>query len=153
MRTDKLTSAYQTVLQEAQSLAVQKGHQMMEPAHVMLAMLQHQGSGIYNIYATAGVDVSKLLSECNSLLDSLPQVSGAAGEVHVSSSLGGLLNLSEKIAHDWGDEYIACETFALAALEDKGKLGDLLRQLGADKSKIQTSIQQLRQGQTVFFFF
>ena len=149
MRTDKLTAAFQTILQEAQSLAVQKGHQMMEPAHVMAAMLQHQGSGIFNIYTTAGVDVNKLLSECTSLLNSLPQVSGTAGEVHVSSSLAGLLNMSEKIAHDWGDEYIACETFALAALEDKGQLGDLLRQLGADKTKIQAAVQQLRQGQTV----
>ena len=149
MRTDKLTTAFQTVLQEAQSLAVRKGHQMMEPAHVMLAMLQHQGSGIFSIYAAADVAVDRLLSECEALLSSLPQVSGHAGEVHVSSSLGGLLNLSEKIAHDWGDEYIACETFALAALEDKGSLGDLLRRLGVDKAKVEAAIQQLRQGQAV----
>lgn len=149
MRTDKLTTAFQTVLQEAQSLAVQNGHQMMEPIHLMLAMLRHQGSGIYNIYATAGVAVDKVQEEGEALLGSLPQVSGHAGEVHVSASLGGLLNLSEKIAHDWGDEYIACETFALAALEDKGSLGELLRKAGADKAKIQVAIQQLRQGQNV----
>ena len=149
MRTDKLTTTFQTVLQEAQSLAVQNSHQMMESVHVMLAMLQHQGSGVRNIFATAGVDVSQLESESQSLLNTLPKVSGAGGEVHVSSSLSGILNLCEKVAHDWGDEYIACETFAIAVLEDKGSMGDLLKRLGADKSTIESAAQGMRAGQTV----
>ena len=149
MRTDKLTTAFQAVLQDAQSLAVQNGHQILEPVHVLLAMLQHQGSGLYSIYTTAGIAVERLQQEGEILLRALPQVSGHGGEVHVSSVLSGLLNLCEKIAHDWGDEYIACETFALAAIEDKGGLGDVLRKLAADKSRVQSAIQQLRQGQTV----
>ena len=149
MRTDKLTTAFQSVLQDAQSLAVQNSHQMMEPVHVMLAMLQHQGSGVRNIYGTAGIDLNKLESESQSMLGSLPKVSGAGGEVHVSSGLAGILNLCEKVAHDWGDEYIACETFAIAALEDKGNLGELLKRLNADKSKIDSAVQRMREGQTV----
>ena len=121
MRTDKLTTVFQAVLQNAQSLAVQNSHQMLEPVHLMLAMLQHQGSGIYSIYANAGVAVEQLAKNCEAAMQALPEVSGAGGEVHVSSSLSGLLNLTEKTAHDWGDDYIACEAFALAALDDKGE--------------------------------
>ena len=149
MRTDKLTTAFQTVLQDAQSLAVQNSHQMMESVHVMLAMLQHQSSGVRNIYTNAGVNVNKLEQESQSALQSLPQVSGVGGEVHVSSGLAGVLNLCEKVAHDWGDEYIACESFAIAALEDKGKLGEILKKLGAEKSRIQAAVQNMRAGQTV----
>ncbi len=149
MRTDKLTTTFQTVLQEAQSLAVQKSHQMMEPVHVMLAMLQQQGSGVYSIYTNSNIDAARLVTECQSALENLPQVSGTAGEVHVSTSLAGLLNRCEKIAHDWGDEYIACEAFAAAALDDKGKLGEILKQLSADASRVQASIQELRKGQNV----
>jgi len=149
MRTDKLTTTFQTVLQDAQSLAVQNSHQMMEPAHVLLAMLQHQGSGVYNVYTNAGIDVEKLISQLQKQLDAMPQVSGAAGEVHVSTALSGLLNLTEKIAHDWGDEYIACEAFSEAVLEDKQAVGQLLKSLGANKTNIKKAIQSLRQGESV----
>lgn len=149
MRTDKLTTTFQTVLQDAQSLAVQRSHQMMEPAHVLLAMLQHQGSGVYSVYANAGIDVEQLINQLQQQIDSMPQVSGATGEVHVSAGLSGLLNLTEKIAHDWGDEYIACEAFAEAVLQDKQAVGQLLKSLGANKSKVQKAIKNLRKGESV----
>ena len=149
MRSDKLTTTFQTVLQEAQSLAIRHGQQMMEPVHVMQAMLEHQGSGVFNIYANSGMDVPMLVSACQSEIQSLPQVSGAGGEVHVSSALSGLLNITEKTAHDWGDEYIACEAFAFAAFQDKGKLGQLLKQVGGEQDKVKTAIDNLRQGEGV----
>lgn len=149
MRTEKLTTTFQTVLQEAQSLAVQNSHQMMEPIHVMLAMLQHQGSGVYSIYTTAGINAKQLSADCQNALAAMPQVSGAGGEVHVSSNLSGLLNLTEKTAYDWGDEYIACEAFALAALDDNGKLGELLKKVNANKQKVQTAINEVRKGESV----
>lgn len=149
MRTDKLTTTFQSVLQEAQSLAVRHSQQMLEAAHVLLAMLEHQGSGVYNIYANAGVDVDQLSSRLQQQIESLPEVNGVGGEVHVSSSLSGLLNLTEKVAHEWGDEFIACEAFALAVLEDKHAVGELLKQLGAEKSNVQKAINNLRKGESV----
>lgn len=149
MRTDKLTTTFQTVLQDAQSLAVRHDHQMLEASHVLQAMLAHQGSGVYNIYANAGIDVEQLAAQLQTQIESLPQVSGAGGEVHVSSSLSGLLNITEKVAHEWGDEYIACEAFSVAVLEDKAALGALLKQLGANKSNVQKAIKNLRNGESV----
>ncbi len=149
MRTDKLTTTFQTVLQEAQSLAVRSDHQMLEPVHVLKAMLEHQGSGVLNIFANAGVNISQLNSELSNQIDQLPTVSGNAGEVHVSSKLSGLLNVTEKVAHKWGDEYIACEAFAVAVLDDTGVLGDALKKSGAEKSKIEQAIESLRNGEAV----
>ena len=149
MRTDKLTTTFQTVLQEAQSLAVQHDHQMLESSHVLLAMLQHQGSGVLNVYANAGIDTEKLMAELKDHLQTQPTVSANAGEVHVSSSLAGILNVTEKVARQWGDEYIACEAFAVAVLEDKTFAGQVLKKLTADKGRVQKAIQNLRQGEAV----
>ena len=149
MRTDKLTTTFQTVLQEAQSLAVQHDHQMLESSHVLLAMLQHQGSGVFNVYANAGIDAQKLIVELKNHLQTQPKVSASGGEIHISSGLAGLLNLTEKVAHQWGDEYIACEAFAVAVLDDKTFVGQVLKKLAADKARIQKAIQNLRQGEAV----
>ncbi len=149
MRTDKLTTTFQSALQEAQSLAVRHEHQMLEAAHVLQAMLTHQGSGVYNIYANAGIDIEQLVAQLQQQIESLPQVSGVGGEVHVSSSLSGVLNLTEKVAHEWGDEYIACEAFSVAVLEDKGAVGALFKQLGVSKSNVQKAIKNLRKGESV----
>ena len=149
MKTDKLTTTFQAVLQEAQSLAVRHDHQMLEPSHVLLAMLEHQGSGVYNIYANAGVDVDKLVTQLQQQLEALPKVSGAGGEVHLSASLSGIFNVTEKVAHNWGDEYIACEAFAAAVLEDKNVVGELLKKAGASKANINEAIKSLRKGESV----
>jgi ATP-dependent Clp protease ATP-binding subunit ClpA len=54
--------------------------------------------------------------------------------VHVSNDLTRLLNLTDKLAQKRKDQYISSELFVLAALEDKGSLGELLRKAGASKA-------------------
>ena len=63
MRMDKLTSAFQSALSDAQSLAVGRDNQFIEPAHLMLAMLDAQGGSIRPILLKAGVDVNKLRTQ------------------------------------------------------------------------------------------
>jgi ATP-dependent Clp protease ATP-binding subunit ClpB len=149
MRPDKLTTKLQMALAEAQSLAVGREHQYIEPAHLAHALLNQDGGTLPHILSSSGINLNKLGSEIIKSLDSMPTVSGSAGDVHISRDLDRLLNVMDKTAQDRNDDFIASELFAIAAIEDKGKLGELFRQNGADKTKINKAIDDLRGGEKV----
>ena len=149
MRMDKLTSKFQMALADAQSLAVGRDHQFIEPVHVMAALLDQQGGTVRSLLGQSDVNVSRLRSQLGEALDRLPTVEGSAGEVHVSNDLTRLLNLTDKLAQQRKDQFISSELFILAALEDKGGLGDLLRKAGAAKGSIEQAIEKMRGGQKI----
>ena len=149
MRMDKLTTKFQAALADAQSLAVGRDHQFIEPLHVMLAMMDQEGGTVRHLLARAGVQVNALRSQLGDALDHLSSVEGAAGEVYPSNDLSRLLNVTDKLAQERKDAYISSELFVLAAVEDKGRLGELLRANGASKSALEDAIEELRGGQNV----
>jgi ATP-dependent Clp protease ATP-binding subunit ClpB len=149
MRMDKLTSKFQMALAEAQSLAVGRDHQFIEPAHLMLALLDQQGGTVRPLLEKSGANVSLLRSQLGQMLDRLPRVEGTGGEVHVSNDLGKLLNLTDKAAQKRGDQYVSSELFVLAALEDKGQFGHLLRDCGVVKGAVEKAIDEVRGGEKV----
>jgi ATP-dependent Clp protease ATP-binding subunit ClpB len=149
MRMDKLTTKFQLALAEAQSLAVGRDHQFIEPAHVLAALLDQEGGTTRPLLARADVNANALRSKLGQLLDRLPAVEGHGGEVHISNDLTKLLNLTDKYAQQRGDQYITSELFVLAALEDKGDLGRLLKEAGVSKGGVEKAIETLRGGQKV----
>ncbi len=149
MRMDKLTSKFQLALADAQSLAVGRDQQFIEPAHLMIALLDQQGGSARHLLAQADVDVRTLRSHLGEAVDKLPSVEGAAGDVHASNDLGRLLNVTDKLAQQRGDQYISSELFILAAVEDKGALGKMMRECGASKVVVEKAIDQLRGGEAV----
>jgi len=149
MRMDKMTSKFQQALADAQSLAVGRDHQFIEPVHLMAALLDQEGGTIRHLLTQADVNVNLFRSQLGELLDRLPQVEGAAGEVHISNDLGRLLNITDKLAQQRKDSYISSELFILAALQDKGSVGRLLGKTGASKQLIEQAIEKLRGGQQV----
>ncbi len=148
MRMDKLTSRFQQALADAQSLALGRDHQFLEPAHVLLALLDSQGGSVRPLLVKAGVDVNKLRSELGSALERLPTVSGAAGDVHVSNELNRIFNVTDKLAQQRGDQYISSELFVLAAFEDRG-LAKILKDSGAVRGAIEKAIDEVRGGEKV----
>ena len=149
MRMDKLTSKFQLALADAQSLAVGRDHQFIEPAHLLVALLDQQGGTVRHLLTKAGVKVDLLRSRLGNLLDQLPSVEGAPGEVHVSGDLGKLLNVCDKLAQDRDDQYISSELFVLAVCNDQGQTGQLLRDAGATPGAIEKAIDELRGGEQV----
>jgi ATP-dependent Clp protease ATP-binding subunit ClpB len=145
---DKLTSRFQQALADAQSLALGRDHQFMEPAHVLLALLDSQGGSVRPLLVKAGVDVNKLRSELGSALERLPEVSGAPGDVHVSNELNRVFNVTDKLAQQRGDQYISSELFVLAAFEDRG-LAKILKDAGAVRGAIEKAIDDVRGGEKV----
>ncbi len=149
MRMDKLTSRFQQSLADAQSLAVGRDHNMIEPVHVLTALLDQSGGSTRPLLAQAGVNVPVLRERLTEALDKLPKVSGQAGNLSIGNDLNRLLNVTDKLAQQHGDQFIASEWFVLAAFEDKGALGMALRAAGADKAKLEAAIEKVRGGESV----
>ncbi|HKT29670.1 ATP-dependent chaperone ClpB [Dyella sp.] len=149
MRMDKLTSRFQQALADAQSLAVGRDHNMLEPVHIMAALLDQQGGSTAPLLTQAHVNVPAFRQRVFELVDRLPKVSGQEGNIHASNELTRLLNLTDKLAQQRGDQFIASELFVLAALEDKGELGAALKAAGAAKANLEAAIEKLRGGEKV----
>ncbi|GMQ45571.1 ATP-dependent chaperone ClpB [Vibrio sp. 10N] len=149
MRLDRFTSKFQVAISDAQSLALGRDHQYIEPVHLMVALLNQEGSSIRPLLTMLNVDVVHLRSKLAELLDKLPKVTGVGGDVQLSSSMGQLFNLCDKVAQKRQDAYISSEIFLLAAIEDKGALGNLLKEQGLTEAKINQAIEQIRGGQKV----
>ena len=149
MRMDKLTSRFQQALADAQSLAVVRDHNMLEPAHLMTALLDQNGGSTTPLLAQAGVNVAALRTRLGQALDRLPSVKGQEGNINVSNELNRLLNVTDKLASQRGDAFVASELFILAALDDKGDVGQALKAAGASKANIETAIEKMRGGEKV----
>ena len=149
MRMDKLTSKFQIALAEAQSLAIGMDHQFIEPVHVMVALLDQQGSTVRGLLTKAGANVNLLRSQLGDALDRLSRVEGAGGEIHISNDLNKLLNLTDKLAQQRNDQYISSELFVLAAFDDRSPLASVLAQSGAVRGAVEKAIADVRGGQQV----
>jgi ATP-dependent Clp protease ATP-binding subunit ClpB len=149
MRMDKLTSRFQQALADAQSLAVGRDNPAIEPAHLLLALLQQDGGSTLPLLQNAGVNIDLLRSRLTQALDRAPRLGDATGEISVSPDLGRLLNLTDKLAQQRKDQYISSELFVLAALDDKTAAGEALRAAGARKELLEKAIDAVRGGQKV----
>ncbi len=150
MRTDKLTSKFQMALQEAQSLALGRDHQIIEPVHLMIALLDQDGGSTRGLLTNASVNVNQLRSSLGDALDRLPTISGGdAGDVSISNTLSKIFNVTDKLAQKRNDQYISSELFLLAIVDSNNETGRLLKQAGASKAVIEQAIDQMRGGETV----
>ena len=149
MRMDKLTSKFQLALADAQSLAVGRDNQFIEPVHVMVALLDQQGGAVRGLLTKSGVNVNLLRSQLGDALDRLPRVEGAGGDVHIGNELSKLFNITDKLAQKRGDQYISSELFVLAAMDDKSSLRSLMEQAGGVRGAIEKAIEDLRGGAQV----
>ena len=149
MRLDRLTSKFQLALADAQSLALGRDNQFIEPVHLMSALLTQEGGTVSPLLTAAGIDTPRLRTDVEQALGRLPQVEGTGGDVQPSNELVRVLNLCDKLAQQRADKFISSELFILAALKDRGILTDLLKASGATVEKISAAIDQMRGGDKV----
>ena len=149
MRPDKFTAKFQQALAEAQSLAVGRDHAFIEPAHVLLALIDQQGGTVKPLMGKAGGNLQRLRSELVEVLGRLPKVEGTPGEVHVSNDLQRMLNVTDKLAQLRGDQYISSELFVLAAFDDKAVLARTLKDAGVSRAALERAIEDVRGGERV----
>jgi ATP-dependent Clp protease ATP-binding subunit ClpB len=149
MRMDKMTNQLQLALADAQSLALGKDHNFIEPVHLLSALLDQQGGASRPLLQKAGADIAGLSAKLQSAIEALPSVSGTGGDIHMSNDLGRILNVTDKLAQQGGDTYISSELVLLAMLESKTSAGELLKASGVTALALQGAIEQLRGGDAV----
>ncbi|MBM7070531.1 ATP-dependent chaperone ClpB [Shewanella sp. 202IG2-18] len=149
MRLDRMTTKFQQALSDAQSLALGKDHQYIEPVHLMSSLLNQDGTTIAPLLTEAGINVKNLRSGLSKELERFPVVEGTGGDVQLSQASGRVLNLCDKMAQKRQDKFISSELFVLAALEANDALTKLLKDNGATKDKLEKTIEQFRGGKNV----
>ncbi len=152
MRLDKFTTKFQLALADAQSLAIGRENQFLEPTHLLLALINQEGGTTAHLIKNANSNPSvlrTLRSNLESALDSLPKVEGTPGEFHFSNDMTRLLNVCDKLAQQRKDQFISSELFLLALIEDKTLAGEFLRKAGLTKKSLENVIEEMRGGQSV----
>lgn len=149
MRIDRLTSTLQVALSDAQSMAVGRDHNQIDPLHLMLALMEQQQGSVKPLMMQVGFDVNSLRQQLNTALDQLPTISNPTGDINVSQDLARLLNKADALAQKRGDQFISSELVLLAAMEDGSGLGKLLAKQGVSKKALETAIDNLRGGEAV----
>lgn len=149
MRMDQLTSKLQSALAEAQSLALGQDNQFIEPVHLVHAMVEQKGGSVRPLLAQTGFNLNELRKGLKAIIDRLPKVEGGGGDVTMSNDLGRLMNLADKITQKNGDSFISSESVLLAAMADKGELGQLLNSFGVTEQALKNAIDNLRGGEKV----
>lgn len=149
MRFDKLTTKFQQAFADAQSIAIGQDNPVIEPQHLLLALLQQEDGSTLSLLQRSGVNTTPLQESIKQSIQRLPKVENSGGEITISRTLNNLLNLADKEAQKRNDQFIASEMFLLAALQDKGDIGALLKQHGASSSALEKAINAVRGGEQV----
>lgn len=149
MRADRLTSKLQSALADAQSLAIGRDNNQIEPVHLLQAMLSQQGGSVKPLLMQVGFDIEGLRAELEQLIEELPVVKNPTGDIQPSQSLLRILNLADKQAQQNKDQFIASETVLLAMMDDSGPLGKALNGQGVSKKALETAIKNIRGGESV----
>lgn len=148
MRIDKLTSRLQVALSDAQSLALGKDNQFIEPVHLIQVLID-QNASVSALLRQLSVDVKAFRQDVTELINRLPKVEGSDGDIHMSNDLGRLLNLADKFAQKKDDQFISSEMVLLASLADKGSLGDLFKKYKVDHAALEKAVDSVRGGDSV----
>jgi len=149
MRIDRFTNKLQTAVADAQSLAVGRDNNVIDPLHLLSAMLDQQGSSITPLLSQAGANVQALRAQVQQALDKLPTVQGASGEVHMSNDMGRVFNIADKLSQQNKDAYISSELVVLALLEVNTPAKKILVDAGISQQVLEAAIAKVRGGEAV----
>ena len=149
MRMDKLTNPLQQALGDAQSLAVGRDHSMIEPAHLLSALINQSGSAILPLLQKAGANISVLHAGVDKALSKVAKLADSTGDVQGSQALGRLLNRADKLSQERGDAYISSDVVLLAMAEKNSALSALIRDAGLTEASLKKAIDDVRGGEAV----
>ena len=149
MRIDRLTNQLQLALSDAQSLALGKDHNTIDPLHLISALLNQKNSSVRPLLLQAGANVHGLSEAVNQALNNLPTVTGSAGDLHMSNDLGRVLNIADQLSQKNSDTYISSEVVVVAMLDANVSVSSILLDAGVTKASLQKAIESVRGGESI----
>ncbi|MDO5461630.1 MAG: ATP-dependent chaperone ClpB [Bacteroidales bacterium] len=147
MNFNKFTVKAQEAIQEAVNIATMNGQQVIEPAHIMGGVLKSNEQTISFLLQKAGADVQTIKNETESIIRSLPKVSG--GEPYLSRESNQIITKAQDEARKMGDEFVSVELLLLAIIDTSSPVSTILKNNGANRNNIEKAIASLRQGSKV----
>ena len=147
MNFNKFTIKAQEAIQEAVNIAQAHGQQVIEPAHIMGGVLKSNEQIVSFLLQKTGANISNIKSGTESMIRSLPKVSG--GEPYLSRESNSIILKAEDIAKKYGDEYISVEPLLAALLETESPVSAMLKNNGMNRNELEKAIAELRKGSKV----
>ena len=147
MNFNKFTIKAQEAVQQAQQLATSRGHQSIEPAHILKGVLEVDENVSPYLFKKVGANVQMLNLALDKMIESMPKVDG--GSQYLSPKANQVLAKAEDLIKGFGDEYVSIEHILLALLDIKDQAGTLMKDSGVDQSSLKKAIEELRKGEKV----
>ncbi|MFA5794441.1 MAG: ATP-dependent chaperone ClpB [Candidatus Brocadiia bacterium] len=150
MKLDKFTTKSQESIQDAQSLADKRGHQELQPEHLLLALLNQSEGLVGPLLQKVGVESGELMAKIEEAVSKFPRVEGATGQPYLSQRLRAILESASAEAERLKDEYVSTEHLLLALAEEKsGVLSAIFKRAGITKDKLYSALTEVRGNQRV----
>ena len=147
---NKFTVKAQETIQNAIEIAQNYNNQIVEPEHLLAAILQDDSNVAYSIIQKTGSNSNQLKIKIGELLEKLPKVTGAGiGNQQLSINTAKIFDGAAEEAKNLKDEYVSNEHILLALSEDKTSAGKLLNENGVNKSIILSALKDIRGTQRV----
>ncbi len=151
MRLDRFTIKAQEAIQAAQSYAEANNQQQVDVEHVLLALLEQQEGVVPPMLQKIGVDPKALAAQVKAEIDRMPKAWGAALEqgLYITPRLKRLLDEAVRQAQALKDEYVSTEHLLIAAVDDQGAAGRLLKAAGVTRDRLFQAMREVRGAQRV----
>lgn len=148
MDFDKFTHRAKEALQKSQEMALHNQHQVLEPSHLLLALLENNADVLGFLLKKNGLQLQEVKRSVGAIVASLPKVTGP-GEPYASAALQKVLQNAVQLSAMFNDQFVAVEVLFLALVESTDATGRYLQDLKLKKSTLQTQIMELRNGKNV----
>ncbi len=149
MRMDRLTNQLQVALSDAQSLALGKDHNAIDPLHLLSALLEQKNGSVRPLLSQAGANIPGLREAIAQDLTNLPTVTSSAGDIHMSNDLGRVLNLADKLSQKNNDAYVSSEVVVQAMLDANTSVSQIMIDSGVSKQSLMNAIESIRGGEAI----
>ena len=146
-RFDKLTLKSQEAVQRAQAVAQERGHQRLEPLHLLVALLDPDQAVVRALLSQLGVNPAQIQRAAEQGLDALPKVSG--GETTLGPDLSRVFDAAQAEADRLKDQFVSVEHLLLALTKVKSRAQDVLAAVGVTDQDVLQALQKVRGSQRV----
>ncbi|MBG77681.1 MAG: ATP-dependent chaperone ClpB [Alphaproteobacteria bacterium] len=150
MNFDRYTEKTKSVLQQAQTLAMRRDNQSLEPEHLLRCMLDDDDRMALKLIDSAGGDTAQLSTDIDAAIAKLPAVTGGgAGGLRLSNDVAKIMDNALNLAEKAGDKFVTLERILQAMImAKKSHVAELLGKCGLADQALNQAINSVRKGRT-----
>lgn len=145
MNMQKFTQKSIEALQAAQNEALSNANQNLTEEHLLYALVSQKEGVVPNLFAKCGADTSRMISETEKKIASMPKVTGGGDNLYMDSTLASALAEAEKEADAMNDSYVSVEHIILGMMDKPSEfIKKLFRDYGIEREKFCSALREIR---------